>query len=104
MIFLRSVVNDGALTLPDDIQVSNRGNAKPKLASRQRRGYDVSTQNHRKRIYMPAPLSSASSSVEQPTPGAACIQPGSLWQRMINSWIHTYALCSGSGTVPFLLL
>jgi hypothetical protein len=53
---------------------------------------------------MTAPLSYTESSVEQQRQSATCAQPGSLWQRMINSWIHTYALCSSSGTVPFLLL
>jgi hypothetical protein len=46
MRFLCNVVNDGALTRPKDIQLSNSGNVKSKLASRQRRDYDVSTQNH----------------------------------------------------------
>jgi hypothetical protein len=52
--------------------------------------------------------SSATPSLEQKMPTAAPAQvpgrSGSLWQRMISSWIRTYELCSCSGTVPFLLL
>jgi hypothetical protein len=53
---------------------------------------------------MKALLSSTKPSLEQQTPIVASAQADSLWQRMINSWIHTYALCSSSGTVPFVLL
>ena len=43
MALLYSVMSDAALTLPKDIQLSNKGNAKPKLAERLSRDYDVST-------------------------------------------------------------
>jgi hypothetical protein len=53
---------------------------------------------------MTALLSSSKPSLEQPAQMASSARPDTLWQRMINSWIHTYELCSSSGTVPFLLL
>ena len=49
-------------------------------------------------------LSSAKSSSDQQMPIADSAQSDSLWQRMINSWIHTYELCTSSGTVPFMFL
>lgn len=61
-----------------------------------------------KQTYMNAYSSSAKPSLAQEIPTAAPAQApgrsGSLWQRMISSWIQTYELCSCSGTVPFLLL
>jgi hypothetical protein len=47
MALLYSVMSDAALTLPKDIQPSNKGNAKSKLAGRLGSDYDVSTLNHR---------------------------------------------------------